>query len=239
MGGPISTAIKVGADVAYQERQLRFQRNERVRTQNYNTEMSNTAYQRGHADMIKAGLNPLLLGKLGPASSPTSAASKGLTPQSITANSAAASQAESKGKLTRIAESKLTKELLAIQAGIDLQEANTTLANNNSAKVIAQTTFQNQVNTLGKAAADAVTTARGVAGAITGQSPDKSDYSPAIETWFESNKNSIIRHGQMSRRKWDRMTDLAKRRFKRFFLGPKRAPLGRKETAASKSGSSK
>ena len=39
----------------------------------FQREMSNTSYQRGMADMQKAGLNPILAGKMGGASTPTGA----------------------------------------------------------------------------------------------------------------------------------------------------------------------
>jgi len=51
----------------------------------FQEDMSNTSYQRGMADMRKAGLNPILAGKMGGASTPTGST---YNPENIVANAA-------------------------------------------------------------------------------------------------------------------------------------------------------
>lgn len=54
---------------------------EAEKNREYQTEMSNTAYQRGMADMAKAGLNPILAYQKGGASSPTGSMASAVNPK--------------------------------------------------------------------------------------------------------------------------------------------------------------
>lgn len=68
-----AAAIAAGANLVgsvYQQKQARKRANEQMAFQE---RMSNTAYQRAMADMRRAGINPIMVSKLGGASTPTGA----------------------------------------------------------------------------------------------------------------------------------------------------------------------
>lgn len=58
-------------------RQQEYNSAEAIQQRNYETEMSNTAYQRAVTDMEKAGLNPVLAMSAGQASTPSGASASG------------------------------------------------------------------------------------------------------------------------------------------------------------------
>ena len=70
-------------------------KNASARQMAFQREMSNTAYQRGMSDMKKAGLNPILSGKLGGASSPTGAS---YVPENIGSQAASTGMAVASAK---------------------------------------------------------------------------------------------------------------------------------------------
>jgi hypothetical protein len=63
--------ISAGASLIGAQRRNREARKATARQMAFQEDMSNTSYQRGMEDMRKAGLNPILAGKMGGASTPT------------------------------------------------------------------------------------------------------------------------------------------------------------------------
>lgn len=86
----------------------------------YQTEMSNTAYTRAMADMRNAGLNPILAGKLGGASTPNAQPAPVLTPAmnqaqaSMNSAFAAQQQADTQQELTQAQINKMDAEVSLI-----------------------------------------------------------------------------------------------------------------------------
>lgn len=66
---PWTAAATIGATLL----EGKFARDQARKQRRFQEDMSNTAYQRAMEDMRKAGLNPILAGKLGGASTPTGA----------------------------------------------------------------------------------------------------------------------------------------------------------------------
>ncbi|WNK12943.1 MAG: DNA pilot protein [Microvirus sp.] len=71
-GGLISGGLSMLGNLFGQNQQNKFNQEMQVQAQAYNTQMSNTAYQRASSDMKAAGLNPMMMfGSGQAASSPT------------------------------------------------------------------------------------------------------------------------------------------------------------------------
>lgn len=76
--GGASSAVSAGRSKKSQRRAQKYSNRNRLAAQAYNTEMSNTAYQRSAADMKAAGLNPMMMyGGMGAPSAPQSSAASG------------------------------------------------------------------------------------------------------------------------------------------------------------------
>lgn len=77
MSGKQTDLQAQAAQQASADKAMAFSAAESQKQRDYETTMSNSAYQRAMADMKKAGLNPILASKLGGASTPTYQAATG------------------------------------------------------------------------------------------------------------------------------------------------------------------
>ena len=120
-----SAFIAGGADLLGGLFSAKSQKKSAQRQMQFQERMSNTAYQRAVADMRKAGINPIMVSKLGGASTPSGA----MAPVPDFGNI---------GTKTMNAMA-TAKQMQATNANIANTQATTNLTNKNSAKVVAET----------------------------------------------------------------------------------------------------
>ena len=88
MAFPIAAALMAGSTIVGQHMANRANKKAAQRQMEFQQNMSNTSYQRGMADMKQAGLNPILAGKMGGASTPGGASYQAKNIMESAANSA-------------------------------------------------------------------------------------------------------------------------------------------------------
>lgn len=112
------------AALAYQRAQTSadkanaFARSERIASQEWYENMSNTSYQRAMADMEKAGLNPILAYAQGGASSAMSSAASGHSAGASAASASSGSAAKANAAGAKDADQKLAQTYVSLLSGL-------------------------------------------------------------------------------------------------------------------------
>lgn len=124
------------------DKQNKFNEEQAELERQYETEMSNTAYQRAYEDMKKAGLNPNLAGGSGGASTPagTAATSTGFAPFDLAGAMNANANAAATAMNTKWVPKKIKAEIGNIEGQTALTEAQT----NNARKTFSILDAQSQ-----------------------------------------------------------------------------------------------
>lgn len=112
-----------------------FSREEGDANRDFQAAMSNTSYQRAMADMRKAGLNPILAGKLGGASTPPGAMAH-IPDLGAAFNSAYANQTQRMQTEANVG--KVEQEVENLQAELELTEQQTEVARKTVEKVVEE-----------------------------------------------------------------------------------------------------